>query len=141
MRKQRRTLRKLAEANLEIFIGKMLILLAKKFDCGYSLEAHRRGEYPQSPVCFGSKIGKKVYTLYTPVLPYDIKVGFKGIYFSWTCFLDDCINSERAAHYIFYHSMAFFPQNLSLRLRTCKRSIPNFCSVYMHYTPKFAKGQ
>ena len=37
-------------------------------------------------LCFGAKIRKKVY----PCIPQFcyIKVGFKGVYFSWACFPD-----------------------------------------------------
>ena len=38
-------------------------------------------------VCFGAKVGKKVIHLQTPVVFY-IKVGFKGVYHSRTCFPD-----------------------------------------------------
>ena len=37
-------------------------------------------------LCFGSKIRKIIYP-FTPQF-YYIKVGFKGVYFSWTCFPD-----------------------------------------------------
>ena len=54
----------------------------------HRLLVHVRGgsnEYPKS--MFWSKIRKKIgIPLYRPVLLY--KVGFKGIYFSWTCFPD-----------------------------------------------------
>ena len=39
--------------------------------------------------CFGSKVRKKVY----PCKPqfWYIKVGYEGVYFSWTCFPDGTI--------------------------------------------------
>ena len=38
-------------------------------------------------LCFGSKITNIGIPLDT--LFHNIKVGFKGVYFSWTCFPDD----------------------------------------------------
>ena len=38
-------------------------------------------------LCFGAKIRKIGIPLHTPQFFY-IKVGFKGVYFSWTCFPD-----------------------------------------------------
>ena len=37
-------------------------------------------------LCFGANITKIGKPLHTPVLLY--KCGFKGVYFSWTCFPD-----------------------------------------------------
>ena len=60
-----------------------ILFFAQNIDCGYTLEPPRRGgsnEYPQS--MFWSKI--------YPCEPhfYYIKVGFKGVYLSRTCFPD-----------------------------------------------------
>ena len=67
----------------------------QKIDCGYKLQPPPRGgstEYPQS--MFWLKNKKKVY----PDKPefYIIKVGFKGVYIAWTCFLD----AKNAPNYI-----------------------------------------
>ena len=41
-------------------------------------------------LCFGTKIRKLGILLQTPVLPnYYIKLGYKGVYISRTCFPDD----------------------------------------------------
>ena len=70
-------------------------------DCGYTLEPPRQGgfnEYPQSMfceavltsthnLCFGAKIRKIGIPLRIPVLLY-IKVGYKGVYVTQTCFSD-----------------------------------------------------
>ena len=63
-------------------------IFAQNIDCGYMLEPPRRGgsnEYPQS--MFLSKDKKNRYT---PVYPsfFYIKVGFKGVYITRTCFPD-----------------------------------------------------
>ena len=68
--------------NFDIFL-----IFAQNIDCGYTLEPPRRGgsnEYPQS--MFWSK-NKKKY----PCIPqfFYIKVGFKGVYITRTCFPDD----------------------------------------------------
>ena len=68
--------------NFDIFL-----IFAQNIDCGYTLEPPRRGdsnEYPQS--MFWSKNKKNRYTLRTPV--FYIKVGFKGVYITRTCFPD-----------------------------------------------------
>ena len=40
-------------------------------------------------LCFGAKFRKKGIPLHiTPVLLLYIKVGFKGVYITWTCFPD-----------------------------------------------------
>ena len=62
------------------------LIFAQNIDCGYKLEPPRRGgsnKYPQSMFW-----GKNKKSRYTPALPqfYYVKVGFKGVYFSWTCF-------------------------------------------------------
>ena len=57
----------------------IFLIFAQNIDCGYTSEPPRRGgsnECPQS--MFWSK-NKFFY----------IKVGFKGVYFTWTCFPDD----------------------------------------------------
>ena len=93
-----RSLRKLAHAiytdflalKIETFQLKILdifLIFAQNIDCGYTLEPPRRGgsnEYPQSMFWI---------RLHTPVLLYItltcyIKVGFKGVCISRTCFPD-----------------------------------------------------
>ena len=67
--------------NFDIFL-----IFAQNTDCGYTLEPPQRGgsnEYPQS--MFWSKNKKNRYTPAKPQFLY-IKVGFKGVYFSWTMF-------------------------------------------------------
>ena len=70
--------------NFDIFL-----IFAQNIDCGYTLEPPRRGgsnEYPQS--MFWSKNKKNRYTPAYPRYCY-IKVGFKGVYITRTCFPDD----------------------------------------------------
>ena len=69
----------------------IFLIFAQNIDCGYTLEPPRRGgsnEYPQS--MFWSKNKKKktkqVYSC-VPQFCY-IKVGFKGVYITRTCFPD-----------------------------------------------------
>ena len=67
--------------NFDIFL-----IFAQNIDCGYSLEPPHRGgsnEYPQS--MFWSKNKKTRYTPAHPSFCY-IKVGFKGVYITRTCF-------------------------------------------------------
>ena len=67
----------------------IFLIFAQNIDCGYTLEPPRRGgsnEYPQS--MFWSKNKKNMYTPANPIFFY-IKVGFKGVYISQTCFPDE----------------------------------------------------
>ena len=62
---------------------------AQNIDCGYTLEPPRRGgsnEYPQS--MFWSKNKKNRHTPAYPSFVCYIKVGFKGVYITRTCFHD-----------------------------------------------------
>ena len=64
------------------------LIFVKNIDCRYTLEPPRQGgssEYPQS--MFWSKIMKNRYTSADPRFFY-IKVGFKGVYISRTCYPD-----------------------------------------------------
>ena len=66
----------------------MFSICAQSIDCWYTVKQHRQGsskEYPQSIFWSKNKKNRK-----SPVNPkfYFIKVGFKGVYFSWTYFLD-----------------------------------------------------
>ena len=62
---------------------------AQIIDCGYSLELEPTEAVLPSAhnLYFGSKIRKTCIPLQTPV--FYIKVGFKGIYISRTCFPDE----------------------------------------------------
>ena len=77
-----------------IFSLKMIFfpIFAQNMDCGYTLEPPRRGgsnEYPQSMFEYPQSMFWNKYTLHTPVLLYIyIKVGFKGVYITWTWFRD-----------------------------------------------------
>ena len=79
---------------IENFLQKffdIFLIFAQNIDCGYTLEPPRRGgsnEYPQS--MFWSK-NKKKYVYPCEPQFYYIKVGFKGVYISRTCFPDECI--------------------------------------------------
>ena len=68
----------------------IFLMFAQNVDCGYTSEPPRRGgsyQYPQSMIW--SKNKKNRYTMY-PCIPQFcyIKVGFKGVYISRTCFPD-----------------------------------------------------
>ena len=72
-------------------------MFAQNIDFGYMLElAHRGGsnEYPQ--FMFWNKYKKNRYT---PVKPF-IKVGFKGVYFSWKC------SSDEMLMFVFFSDMS-----------------------------------
>ena len=83
----------------EIFIGvknknfqqksfDIFLIFVQNIDCGYTLEPPRRGasnEYPQS--MFWSRNKKNRYTPAYPSFS-NIKVGFKGVDASRTCFPD-----------------------------------------------------
>ena len=65
----------------------IFLIFVQNIDCRYTLEPPRRGgsnEYPQS--MFWSK-NKKIGIPRIPQFFY-IKVGFKGVYISRTCFPD-----------------------------------------------------
>ena len=65
------------------------IYYALNIECRYSLEPPRRGssnKYLQS--MFWSKNKKYRYSPANPRFFFYIKVVFKGVYFSWTCFPD-----------------------------------------------------
>ena len=76
----------------KIFTGKknnIFLILAQNIDCGYTLEPPN--EYPQS--IFWSKNKKKIGIPCIPQFCY-IKVGFKGVYISQTCFPDEPARSD-----------------------------------------------
>ena len=73
--------------NFDIFL-----IFALNIDCGYTLEPSHRSssnEYPQS-MFWSKNTKKKVY----PCIPqfYCIKVGFKGVYITRTCFPDETLS-------------------------------------------------
>ena len=68
----------------------IFLIFAQNIDCGYSEAVLKRGgsnEYPQS--MFWSKIRKM--DIRYPCIPqvYYIKVGYKGVYITRTCYPDD----------------------------------------------------
>ena len=74
--------------NFHDIIFDIFLIFAQNIDCGYTLEPTQRGgsnEYPQS--MFSSKNKKKYVYPCIPQFCY-IKVGFKGVYMSRTCFPD-----------------------------------------------------
>ena len=69
------------------------LIFAQNIDCGYTLEPPRRGgsnEYPQS--MFWSKNKKNRYNPAYPSFCY-IKVGYKGVNISRTCFPDGNVDN------------------------------------------------
>ena len=80
---------------IENFSGHFYIfnIFAQNIDCENTLEPPRRGgsnEYPQS--MFWSKNKRNRYAPAYPVLLYKIiKVGFKGVYITRTCFRESLI--------------------------------------------------
>ena len=92
-------------------------------DCGYTLEPPRRGgsnEYPQS--MFWSKNKKNGYTPANPSFAIYIKVGFKGVYITWTCFPDEgqlSLKSENKPGQILnlFHIHVFWLSVLLLRMK------------------------
>ena len=78
---------KISKISLDVF--DIFLIFAQNIDCGYSLEPPRRGgsnEYPQS--MFWSKNKKNMYSPAYPTFA-NIKVGFKGVYITWTYFRDN----------------------------------------------------
>ena len=68
----------------------IFLIFAQNIDCGCTLEPLRRGgsnEYPQS--MFWSKNKKNRYTLTCIPQFYYMKVGFKGVFITRTCFPGD----------------------------------------------------
>ena len=72
---------------IQNFIGKLssvFNIFAPNIDCGYTLEPPQRGDSNEyHNLCFVSnlrKIGKSQF--------YYIKVGYEGIYVTWTCYPD-----------------------------------------------------
>ena len=92
---------------------------AQSIDCGYTLELPRRGgsnKYPQS--MFRSKNKTHVYPCKTHF--YYLKVGYKGVYISRTCFPDDkkCV----------YGGGVLYNQHVSR-----EKKVPISCAVTDHY--------
>ena len=81
----------------ENFIGKndVFNIFAQNIDCGYTLESPRRGgsnEYPQS--MFWNINKKNKNTLANPKFCY-IKVGYKWVYITRTCYREAKLQSVR----------------------------------------------
>ena len=103
------------------------LIFAQNKDCGYTLEPPRRGgsnEYPQS--MFLSKSKKNRYTPSYPSFA-NIKVGFKGVYITRTCFRDVYRNAQQRAMCIYIYivyigdSSFFYIFFLSFRYETKSR--------------------
>ena len=61
--------------------GIFFFFFVQNIDCVYTVLTSTHN------LCFGTKIRKNRHILANPSF-YCIKVGFKGVYFSWTCFPD-----------------------------------------------------
>ena len=67
---------------------KCLNIFTQNIHCGYKLEPLRRGGSNEYPECMFWVKNKKIrYIPANPIFFY-IKVGFKEVYISWTCFPD-----------------------------------------------------
>ena len=79
-----------SEENIENFIGKKLIFLiffSRNIHCGYTLEPPRRGGSTECPQCmFWIKNKNNRYTPANLSFPGYIKVGYKGVNITRTCF-------------------------------------------------------
>ena len=76
--------------NFQIIIFDIFLIFAQNIDCGYTLEPPQRGgsnEYPQS--MFWSKKREKYVYPSKPQFFY-IKVGYKGVFITRTCYPDEC---------------------------------------------------
>ena len=63
-------------------------IFAQNIHCGYMLEPPRRGGSNEYPQCMFWIKNKKIR--YSPVYPsFAIKVGYKGVYITQTCFPDE----------------------------------------------------
>ena len=67
----------------------IFLIFAPNIHCGYTLEPPRGGGSNEYPQCMFWIKNKKIR--YTPANPsfFYIKVGFKGVYISRTCFPDE----------------------------------------------------
>ena len=84
--------------NFQLKIFDIFLIFAQNIDCGYSLMSTHN-------LCFGAKIRIIGIPMYTQFC--YIKVGFKGVYITRTCFHDViiqlyCLHSRRASHIVFY---------------------------------------
>ena len=82
----------------------IVLIFPQSIDCWYTLEPPRRGgsnEYPQSMFW-----RKNMKNMYTPAYPQicHIKVGYKGVYFLWTCFPDDIVSQMSSSSSSDYHN-------------------------------------
>ena len=73
--------------NFQEKINDIFLIFAQNIYCWYTLEPLRRGSSNESQSMFWSK------NRYYPCIPqfHYIKVGYKGVFISWTCFPDDII--------------------------------------------------
>ena len=105
----------------------VFLIFAQNIDCGYTLEppARRGGsnEYPQS--MFWSKNKKNRYIPCKPQFYYT-KVGFKGVYISWTCYPDWAYNVRSC-------SINHIKQDHVTSQATC---FIMFCLIYRYCTEK-----
>ena len=66
----------------------IFLIFAQNRDCGYTLEPPRRGGSNERPqFMFWSKNKKIMYVPANPSFFY-MKLGFKGVYITWTCYRD-----------------------------------------------------
>ena len=87
-KKKKKKKRKLSALKIENFIRKALMFFLFLLDCGYTLERLTEAVLTSTHnLCLGAKLRKIV----CPCIPqfFYIKVGYEGVYFSWTCFPDD----------------------------------------------------
>ena len=88
-KKEKKKKRKLSALKIENFIRKALIFFLFLLDCGYTLERLTEAVLTSTHnLCLGAKLRKNRYAPAFPSFFY-IKVGYEGVYFSWTCFPDD----------------------------------------------------
>ena len=74
--------------SLDFFFFYIFNIFSQNSDCGHTLgEAVLTCTHNQ---CFELEIRKTGTPQQTPVFFFYMKVGFNGVYFSWTCFPDGC---------------------------------------------------
>ena len=71
------------------------LIFAQNIDCGYTIEPPRRGGSNEYPQCM-FWIKNKVYPC-TPQF-FNIKVGFKGLYITRTCYPEGRVLSDHIMH-------------------------------------------
>ena len=73
----------------------IFLIFDQNIDCEYTLEPPQRGgsnEYPQS--MFWSKNKKNRHTPANPSFNHYIKMGFKGVFISWSPFCPTCFPGD-----------------------------------------------